>query len=154
MSDSSLNQDSAFSYLEDLRTLFLDTFTSDQISAAISYSLNDKFKDSIRNKMNYYNTNLNDSDSVSKLKKGVFEYKDNILQANDILMERGDKINMMVKKADNLRTESANYYGNAKKVKKVNKSRYYLLIFFCILIGLSLVYLITAMGCGWDFSQC
>ncbi len=112
MSDSSLNQESAFSYLEDLRTLFLDTFTSDQIGAAISYSLNDKFKDSIRNKMNYYNTNLNDSDSMSKLKKGVFEYKDNLLQANDILMERGDKINMMVKKADNLRTESANYYGN------------------------------------------
>lgn len=109
MCDNKLSQDTAFSYLEEIRTLFTETFTPKEIDSAISYSLNDRFKDSIRGRMNYFNANLNESDKVSKLKQGVIDYKDNILQANDILMERGEKINLIVRKADNLRTESQNY---------------------------------------------
>ncbi len=115
MCDDKLTQDSAFAYLEDLKSSFLQTFNTREIESAYAYSLNEKFKDNIRGKMNYYNANLNESDSVSKLKKGVMDYKDNILQANDILMERGEKINLIVRKADNLRTESMNYYGSVIK---------------------------------------
>ena len=111
MSDGHLNQETAFSYLDDIKTLFLDTFSTKQIESAISYSLNEGFNESIKEKMTYYNSNLNNSDSVARLKRGVMESKDNMLQANDILMERGEKINLIVKKADNLRTESKNYYG-------------------------------------------
>jgi vesicle-associated membrane protein 7 len=119
MCDNKLSQDSAFAYLEEIRTLFTDTFTPKEIDSAISYSLNDRFKDSIRGKMNYFNANLNESDKVAKLKQGVMDYKDNILQANDILMERGEKINLIVRKADNLRTESQNY------LKSVSLHLYY-----------------------------
>jgi hypothetical protein len=38
------------------------------------------------------------------------DFKDNVLQADIVLNERGEKINMMVKKADALRTESKNYF--------------------------------------------
>lgn len=112
MCDNNLHQESAFSYLEETKTLFLDTFPQKHIDAAIAYSFNEKFKESIRRQMIYYNTNLNESDTVSRLKKGMLEYKDNILLANDVLMERGEKINIMVKKADNLKIESKNYYGS------------------------------------------
>ena len=112
MCDSILNQETAFSYLEEIKTVFLDTFTAEQIESAISYSLNEPFNDRIKERMIYYNSNLNNSDSVARLKRGMLEYKDNMLEANDILMERGEKINLIVKKADNLRTESKNYYGS------------------------------------------
>jgi vesicle-associated membrane protein 7 len=112
--DSKLSQESAFSYLEEIKTFFSDMFSSREIENAIAYSLNDKFKESIKGKMQYYNAHLNDSDKVSKMKKGVLEYKDIVLQANDVLMERGEKINLIVKKADGLRTESMNYYSSVK----------------------------------------
>ena len=114
MCDDKLTQDSAFAYLEDIKSSFLQTFSLKEIDAAYAYSLNEKFKESIRGKMNYFNANLNESDTVSKLKKGVLDYKDNILMANDVLQERGEKINLIVRKADNLRTESMNYYGSVK----------------------------------------
>ena len=114
MCDDKLTQDSAFAYLEDIKSSFLQTFSLKEIDAAYAYSLNEKFKESIKGKMNYFNANLNDSDSMSKLKKGVLAYKDNILQANDVLLERGEKINLIVRKADNLRTESMNYYGSVQ----------------------------------------
>lgn len=112
MCDEKLTQDTAFAYLEEIKSSFLQTFTRSEIESAYAYSLNEKFKDIIIGKMNYFNTNLNVSDTVSKLKKGVMDYKDNILQANDVLMERGEKVNLIVKKADNLRTESMNYYSS------------------------------------------
>jgi vesicle-associated membrane protein 7 len=112
MCDDKLTQDSAFAYLEDIKSSFIKAFTPKEIDSAYAYSLNEKFKENIKGKMNYYNANLNESDTVSKLKKGVLDYKDNILQANDILLERGEKINLIVRKADNLRTESMNYYSS------------------------------------------
>ena len=114
MCDDKLTPDSAFAYLEDLKSVFLKTFDYRTIESAYAYSLNEKFRENIKGKMNYYNANLNESDSVSQLKKGVMDYKDNILQANDVLMERGEKINLIVRKADNLRSESMNYYGSVK----------------------------------------
>lgn len=112
MCDNKLSQDTAFSYLEELKNQLIETFSTREIDTAIAYSLNDKFRESIKGKMNYYNAHLNDSDNVSKLKKGVIDYKDTVMQANDVLMERGEKINLIVKKADNLRQESVNYFGS------------------------------------------
>ncbi len=112
MCDNKLSQDTAFSYLEELKNQLFDTFSVREIENAIAYTLNDRFKDMIRGKMNYYNAHLNDSDNVNKLKKGVIEYKDTVLQANEVLMERGEKINLIVKKADNLKQESVNYFGS------------------------------------------
>ncbi len=111
MCDRRLNQESAFAYLDEIKTVFHNVFSQKEINASISYALNDKFKDNIKEKMNYYNSNLNESDNISKLKKGMIEFKDNVLEANEVLMERGEKIQLMVKKADNLVTESINYLG-------------------------------------------
>jgi hypothetical protein len=46
-------------------------------------------------------------------------FTDNLVQTTDVLNERGDKINMMVKKADNLRTESKMFYRSVKCVNIV-----------------------------------
>jgi vesicle-associated membrane protein 7 len=154
MCDNKLTQDSAFSYLEEIRTLFLDTFTQKEIESAYSYTLNDKFREPIKGKMSYYNANLNESDKVSKLKKGVLDYKDTVLQATDVLMERGEKINLIVKKADNLRTESVNYYSSAKKVKSTVKCRNIKIAIFGIIILLLVAYFISVIACGWDWSKC
>lgn len=51
---------------------------------------------------------------MSKLKDGVINMKDNVLQAHEMLMERGEKINLIVKKADNLKTESGNYFKHVR----------------------------------------
>jgi len=130
MCDNKLSQETAFAYLEELKTLFHDTFTPREIEAAISYSLNDRFKDAIRGKMNYFNSNLNDSGNLAKLKKGLDEYKNNILQANDILQERGEKIQIIVKKADNLRAESVNYYSSVSKNINLFYFYFYSIFFF------------------------
>lgn len=154
MCDHQITQDTAFSYLEEIKTLFLDTFSPKEIENAIGYCFDEGFRDSIRGKMNYYNANLNESNKVAKLKKGVFEYKDTVLQANDVLMERGDKLSLIIRKADNLRTESQKYLYGAKKVKTSVRCRNYKIIIFGIVCVLLIAYFISAIACGWDWSKC
>jgi hypothetical protein len=108
--DKQFPQETAFAFLEDLRKMFFDTFTPQQIENAIAYSLNTSFKEKIKGRMDYYNRNTNVGDSVSQLKKGVINMKDDVLDASDVLSQRGEKINLIVKKADSLRQESNSFY--------------------------------------------
>jgi hypothetical protein len=56
---------------------------------------------------------------INRLKKNIVLFADNLVQTTDVLNERGDKINMMVRKADNLRTESKMFYKNVKIINSV-----------------------------------
>lgn len=38
--------------------------------------------------------------------------KDNVLEASEILNQRGEKIQLVIKKADGLRSESKSYYSD------------------------------------------
>lgn len=53
MCDNKIAQDTAFTYLEELKILFLDTFSKKEIEEAYSYGLNDRFKDGFKSKMVY-----------------------------------------------------------------------------------------------------
>jgi hypothetical protein len=60
---------------------------------------------------------------INRLKKNIVLFADNLVQTTDVLNERGDKINMMVRKADNLRTESKMFYKNVKAINSVQASQ-------------------------------
>ena len=106
--DKNYSMDSAYVYLEDLKSCFIGQFSQREIESAIAYSLN-TFKDKIKARMDYYNKNVS-NDSISLLKKGVLDMKNDVLDASNILSQRGEKINLIVKKADLLRQESTSYY--------------------------------------------
>jgi vesicle-associated membrane protein 7 len=155
MCDKKLTQTSAFAYLDEIRSLFINTFSQKEIDTAISYTLNDKFKESIKTKQTYYNNNLNESDKVAQLEKGVKAYKDSVIDANEVLNLRGEKINLIVKKADNLRNESKTYYTSAKKVKWHVKCQRIKLILFIVLICLVIGYFISVAVCGgFTYASC
>jgi hypothetical protein len=113
--DKQFPQDTAFAFLEDLRKMFLDTFSPKELENAIAYSLNTSFKDKIKGRMDYYNRNLGVGDSMTQLKKGVMDMKNDVLDASDVLSVRGEKINLIVKKADSLRQESSSFYKSVSK---------------------------------------
>jgi hypothetical protein len=111
--DKDYPSESAFLYLDSLRSAFLEKFSQKEIEQAIAYSLNQVFKDKLKVQMDYFNQNKSD-DSVSQLKRGINDLKNDVLDASGILTQRGDKINLIVKKADMLRQESSAYYKNVK----------------------------------------
>ena len=111
MCDDKFPRDTAFVFLEDIIGLFTKTYSPMDINTAIAYSMKE-FESSLKDKLNYYNMHKDSEDKITTLKKGVMTYKDNVLNASELLTIRGEKMNLIVKKADSLRNESNAYYGS------------------------------------------
>lgn len=112
--DSEFPKDTAFIFLEEVSDQLFDKFTASEIKKEKAYSkvFADILNPIIKDKMLYYKKNPETSDALKDLKKGVIEYRDNVIKANDILMERGERITLVVKKAESLKTESGVYYSS------------------------------------------
>lgn len=124
MSDAKYPNEFIFSYLEDIQSKFKEKYTQTQIDEALSYSLNTEFKDVLKGKLEYYNNKAEKSkDSINKLKESIVETKGVLLNSQDILGQRGDKVNLIVQKADLLRMDSNSYLENAQKLKKYSMWR-------------------------------
>jgi uncharacterized coiled-coil DUF342 family protein len=108
--DKTYPSETALVFLEDIRKTFSDMFSPKELDNAMAYSLNTSFKDRIKGKMDYYNRNIDASDSITELRKGIEDMKNSIVDASDVLSQRGEKINLIVKKADSLRQESSSFY--------------------------------------------
>jgi hypothetical protein len=118
MTDEKYPKHAAYAFLEEIQRTFTTKFTEKEINVAIAYHLNDSFKNELKSKMvnsllikDYFNIHYED-DNISKLKKGVMNMKDNVLEASEILNQRGEKIQLVIKKADGLRSESKSYYSD------------------------------------------
>ena len=112
--ESDFPKETAFVFLEDLSEKFFNKFTPNDVEREKAYSkfFSETFNPILKERMIYFNRNPDAQDSLRDLKKGVINYRDNVIKANDILIERGEKINLVVKKADSLRHESGSYYSS------------------------------------------
>jgi len=103
--------------------------------------------------MKYYNANY-DADDIDRLKKAIVDQMDNVSEASDVLNQRGEKIQIVITKADGLRSESRSYFDSSKKVRRNALMKKIKLIVFIILILLVIAYFISVVACGWDYSKC
>ena len=152
MCDKTYPTESAFELLKDIIILFYDKFSEEQINQAYSYSLNKEFQNVLRQKMSYYNKNidLKRNTTIHKLKDSLVETKDALIETTETLQERGEAINLIMKKADSLKIDSKIYFENAKKVKQRAKGCNFQYIYY-ILILISLCYCLASILCGGIF---
>jgi len=109
-------KETAFIFLEDICDKFSEKFSTQEVERELAHSeLFSKFSPVLKDRMIYFNKNPDANDNLRELKKGVIDYRDNVIKANDILIERGEKITLVVKKADSLRQESGSYYSSVSK---------------------------------------
>ena len=105
----------AFAFLEDIKEKFFEKISDAEYSTALANGLNGKFKDTLKTRMEYFRKNPQDIDKLSLLKQTLNDSKNEILQTDDILNTRSEKINLIVDKAENIKTESRSYYDWVKK---------------------------------------
>lgn len=143
-------KDKAFEFLENVKTEFLNTFTNEKIENAFGFGFNVEFKKKIFEKMNLFNGSgkLEDLDPISKLKEGLIDSKNSVIEACEELSMRGDKVALIVSKADSLRENSGVFLSNALKVKRVAKMRNIKIIIACVLLALVISYILVTVICG------
>ena len=153
--DASYDDKLAFDFLEKINRLFIDKFSKEQIDNAISYSLRDSFNPVMKEQMDYYNNNTHIKTLTEQLKDAIIEQKNVIFEASDVLSQRGEKMDLIVKKADQLSQDSNSFMKAAKKIKRneqCKQIKYTIIIVIAILI---IAYVVFAFVCeGPTFPNC
>lgn len=155
MCDSTYPVETAFEFIDVIKDIFSKTFSIDEINKAYAYSLNQKFKDILKQKMDFYNLNTlpTSINQIELLKSNITQTKNILIDSTQVLGDRSEKINLIVKKADLLRTDSISFFDNAVKIKdraRKKKIRIFIIITLLLLI---VSYFIAGVFCGWKF-QC
>ena len=145
-SDKSYKEKVAYDFLETIHGLFTKKYSKRDIDVAISYSFKD-FEDVLKEQMTFYNNKTNIKTIVETLKDAVIDEKNMILEASEVLSQRGEKLNLIVQKAEALTQESNSFARSAKRVKRNMQCKYIkytLLVALCILV---LVYVVISIIC-------
>ncbi|EPZ31373.1 Synaptobrevin domain-containing protein [Rozella allomycis CSF55] len=118
-------------------------------STLLPYSLSE-FSNILNDRMKYFNTN-GDYDKMNNVKGEIDQVKDIMVKR---VLERGERIELLVDKTDHLSQSALTFQRRAKKVKRSfwwsNMRLAVILVFLLILLA----YIGTSYFCGFDFDKC
>jgi len=102
--------------------------------------------------MDYYSNGTN-TDRILKVRKEIDEVKSIMVENIEKVLERGEKIELLVEKTDNLSHESFTFHSKSKDLKRHMWWKNFKITLILILVVLAIIYFIIAAFCGFDL-QC
>ena len=138
MADQTYPKAAVIGCLDSIQNEFKKKYSTYNFDTTPSYELNQEFGSILKNKFIFYNTNKDVTDEqLNSLKEKLIVMKDKIIETNDLLKDRGDKINLIVKKAETLQDTSRSFYTSSKKVSfaaRMKKIKIYLFVAAAVII--------------------
>lgn len=136
MADKKVEKKLAFTFLQDIRKTFEDTYSAHDIQAAKGYSLKSFGVETLKPKMQAYNDNPEMfNDKADQLLKDMLHLKDNMVENIESLIQRDGKIEVVAEKAMQLSTVSNSYKTRSRKLKEQERrKRYCMIMTVCIVV--------------------
>lgn len=142
-----------FAFLEDIKSQWRQKYGSVE-QTVLAFSLNEAFSVVLNQKIDQYNTNPQAADNISKVQAQIDGVKDVMVQNIDLVLQRGEKIELMVDKTERLNQQAVKFEKSSRNLKRTmwyRKCRnYFILAFFIVVV---LVIVLFAV-CGFDMGKC
>lgn len=152
MADQDLQRRVAFAFLLNIKNRWRNVFQN-RGQNAMAYGMNEAFSQTLAKQMDYYSNDPN-ADSMNRVKGEIDEVKGIMTRNIEGLLERGEKIDLLVDKTDNLSHHAFKFQKKATKVKnKMWWQNMKMRIVLCI-VFLVLILFIVFAACGITFSKC
>ena len=110
-----------FAFLEDIKIRFRQQF-GDAIHTAIPFSMNEAFAPVLKRQMDYYNGDPS-ADKITKVKGELEEVKGVMVENIEKVLERGEKIELLVDKTDRLNQTAFKFEKTSKELKTVSAAK-------------------------------
>ena len=153
MADESLKRRIPFAYLADVKERFKSTFGLEQAHNAIAFAMNDSFSRVLQARLEHHNNP--DADNINRMKGQIEDVKGMMVENIDKVLERGEKIELLVDKTDQMQQAAFKFEKSAGRLKKAMwwKNMKMTLIMGSI-VGV-VIFFIAAMACGGlNFKGC
>mmetsp|Transcript_37364 Transcript_37364/g.119865 ORF Transcript_37364/g.119865 Transcript_37364/m.119865 type:complete len:227 (+) Transcript_37364:126-806(+) len=140
-----------FNFLEDVRQRFVNMY-GDASRTAIAFAMNAEFAPILQNQMELFNNPA--ADQFAQVHQKLDDVKNVMVQNIEMVLERGEKLELLVDKTDRLNATAFTFEKSSRKLKEAmfwKKVKVYLILFLVISF---VVFVITWAACGADFSKC
>jgi vesicle-associated membrane protein 7 len=140
-----------FLFLQDVNKEFNELY-SESAHIAIAFTFNSEFAPILKERMEYFNNPS--SDSFATVNSKIHDVKDVMVKNVEILLERGEKLELLVDKTDRLH-QSAFKFERSGRHLRIALFWKRVKMFFGVSILVILVTWITSSSiCGFDYSKC
>lgn len=153
MADASFKRRLPFAFLDDIKERFKGQY-GEQARSAIAFAMNEEFSRVLQRQMDYFNGNPQ-ADAVGRVQNQLAEVKDVAMKNIEKVLERGEKIELLVDKTDRMKNTAVKFQKTSRNLKNAqwwNNMKMWLVI---ILIAAVVILFIAALACGGiDFHGC
>ncbi|GMI54788.1 hypothetical protein ScalyP_jg7183 [Parmales sp. scaly parma] len=145
-----------FAFLDDVRSQFIQKY-GEQAQTAIAFSFNDEFSAVLRGRMEYFNSEAagRNFDQIGQVKSQIDDVKEVMVKNIEQVLERGDKIELLVDKTDRLNQQAFKFEKQSRRLKNTmwwKKMKFYGAVAAVVAIVL---FGIVSMACGGlTFDKC
>ena len=154
MSDVTDRHRVPYSFLRDMREAFVNRYGFEAPLTAIAFSFNEEFSRFIQNRMEYYNGG-GSADNIDHVKSQIEDVKGVMVQNIEKVLERGEKIELLVDKTDRLNQQAFKFESSSRNLRRHLYWRKVRCIAFATVAATLLVFFIVASFCGGlDFHKC
>jgi len=149
MANDSAGRKMSFAFLVELQRKFteLPSSSSAALSSTPAYGLQGTFSPTISSLMHTYNTSP-PVDEVARAQAELNQVKDIMVQNVEQILSRGERIELLVDKTDNMATQATAFRRGARTVRRQMWWRNSKILALSVLVALFLLYIIVAQFCG------
>jgi len=153
MADEEFGRRLPFSFLEDIKNRFKATY-ADRGKTALAYGMNADFSRVLQNQMDYYSNNPN-ADRITRVRNEIDEVKTVMVQNIEKVLERGERIELLVDRTENLNQTAFQFKKKSTQVKRRMWWKNVKVMIILIVVVLVIAYAAVAVACGgFAFQGC
>jgi vesicle-associated membrane protein 7 len=154
MSDEKNKHRLPYAFLQDMKENFLAKYGVEAAQMAIAFSFNEEFSKIICQRMEYYNSG-GAVDKIDTLKNQIDEVKDGMVQNIEKILERGEKIELLVDRTDRLNQQAFRFESSSRNLRRHMYWRKMRNIGICTVFVLLVIFFFSVGACGgFDFHRC
>jgi len=153
MADEEFGRRLPFAFLEDIKNRFKATY-ADRGKTALAYGMNADFSRVLQNQMDYYSNNPN-ADRITRVRNEIDEVKTVMVQNIEKVLERGERIELLVDRTENLNQTAFQFKKKSTQVKRRMWWKNVKVMVILIFVLLVIAYAAVAVACGgFAFQSC
>jgi len=156
MSDELNKHRIPYAFLNDMKERFIARFGTDEPQTAIAFSMNEEFSRVICERMEFYNSDAADLtvDNIGAVKSQIEDVKGIMVQNIEKVLERGEKIELLVDKTDRLNQQAFKFESSSRNLRRSMYWKRMRCYIFSGVFGVLFVYFAASSLCGFDFHRC
>lgn len=152
MADRAMERRRPLAFLQSLQETFSSRYSANQVSVATAWGLQREFGNEIRLQMEKFNSP--DSDRITSMMAKVQHINDNLVESIDKILERQDKIELLVNRSQLLSESSSSFSRDAQRLHRVVWWRNTKKIIIFTVVGIIVLLVILFASCGIKFDRC